>query len=170
MTADATMLVLTSVVGLLAIASVVLVTRQVSRGPVQDRAEVERREVEVARMKAEVERLHGDNIKLTVGAVRLYSQVTREGGSPVWSPVNGDMGEVKPEALRQYSLLSAALQALFTTAELEVLASSIGINIEDIGGETRQQIAVRLVEAAKHAGLEEVLRSVVKSERPGAKL
>ena len=168
MTADVTMLVLTAVVGLLAVASVVLVSMQVARGSNPARAEAERQDVELERAHAEIEQLRRKELAVTIGAVRLYHLLSKY-ETPPWSPVNGGLA-TPTNPLRQYALLLVALKTLFTIGELEGLADGIGIAIEDVGGETRGEIALRLLDAAKRAGLAELLLSAVKADRPEAKL
>lgn len=86
------------------------------------------------------------------------------------------------QLLRSHNLISAsdamsvsvgdrlyeALRTLFTVEELEVLSNEIGIDIDDVGGQTLPVMALRLMRHAQHTGRLAALADAVRRARPNA--
>jgi hypothetical protein len=113
------------------------------------------------RVDAENERLRHENYRLLDGSLRLVHQVEEMDAIPVWRP----FADATPGG---EGALVRTLRERFTREELALLAHEIGINAEDIGGQTLPAMALRLAEAARHRGIEDRLRDAVRRARPNA--
>lgn len=66
--------------------------------------------------------------------------------------------------------IAAALRQHYKLEELETLAQQIGIDVQDVGGDTLPAVALRLAQVADRRGLLSALRDAIGRERPNAVL
>lgn len=124
-------------------------------------------ERERGRDHATMMRLQVRITELEIGVQILTAQLRREGLIPEWTPpaVASNDGQTAAP-LPDSRALTQVVAALFNRDEIDDLASRLGIDTEEIGGETRGKRARALVDYAERHGMLDELVAIAKRLRP----
>ncbi len=106
-------------------------------------------------------------VELEIGVRILTAQLRREGLIPEWVPPavassDGQTAAPMPDS----RALTQVIAALFNRDEIDDLASRLGIDTEEIVGETRGKRARALVDYAERHGMTEELVTLARQLRP----